>query len=939
MTNEIKLIRDRDAWATLRGYVYQIETTIIRWLDLKNEEVLELERGEDIDIVSSHLRTLEQIKVREGSLTLKSKEANEALASFYEHLINNPQMNLGFRFVTNAKNGKETSPWSMDEKAFEVWQSIRQRKLFGDKLSEAVENIRRLLCTISRPKKFNKRTWDYWKDFLDGASETDLLNFIDKFEWGFHNSEPADLKVEIEKKILQTSYAKNAEEALSIYQTLFCYLFRILSTKGIKRISKKILLEVIESFKADAAEEFIYKLLNDLSTMVEDHEIRISTMESIISHDGHIDDLIWNIPFKPNPHYIGREVLLKDLREKLESGNIAAITQTISGIGGVGKTQLVVQYAYHYRKSYKIVWWINAETEEAIKIGLSELGSRYNIKSESLDVTIEKVLKRLSKKNNWLLIFDNANKFSDLEKFLPNPQEGHVLITSRSQNWLNEPVLLSYFTPSESVRFLMQRTTCKDASQEREAEILAEELGYLPLALEHAGAYIKNKRKTFKEYTDMYRQRKLEFLTVEGTPNFYHSTVLTTWDISLEIIKDDSEIAIDILRIISFLGADHIPLDKITEYVAGKDVDVLEKDKALEVLVNYSLITFDIKERHASIHRLVQEVIKYQMSDQEREEYLIKSINMLSENFIFDQYIRKSWEECRGLLAHVLNVVEHIKEKSLVNKRVVILLHNLGLFYNHFANYLEARDCLLLAKEYSETIKDDGILAILNALSVASQNLRDYTAAEQYINLALAMHNTNDKIRATLLSNKANLLMIVNKEYVIALELFITALEIEHEIYQCDNQHTAATRNNMAECLKAMGKYEEAKFQQEVTVEIERQITKQIKTVNPNLATRLSNYGGTLRKLNLIDEALSSYEEALGILEQVFIGDDYRKAFVMSEYSGALISAGRYIEAFHVVKKASKMLKATLGKNHQQTKEVETLVIAIYMLLKEKGFK
>ncbi|MEK5115147.1 hypothetical protein [Bacillus sp. FSL R5-0677] len=102
--DSFRTIRDRDAWATIRGYVYQVDLTIDRWIDLKDNELLELERGEDIDIIIEAItntnhernRILEQIKHRDKNITLRSSESIESIVSFYEHLQNNTEKNFCF---------------------------------------------------------------------------------------------------------------------------------------------------------------------------------------------------------------------------------------------------------------------------------------------------------------------------------------------------------------------------------------------------------------------------------------------------------------------------------------------------------------------------------------------------------------------------------------------------------------------------------------------------------------------------------------------------------------------------------------------------------------------------------------------------------------------------------------------------------------------------
>ena len=106
-------LKNRDAWGAIRGYVYQVDLTILRWLELKEDEILELEKGEDIDIVSQDVqkeevsRELEQIKFRQSNITLNQSFVLETLLNFSLHRTNNISKNIYFRFVTNASYGIE----------------------------------------------------------------------------------------------------------------------------------------------------------------------------------------------------------------------------------------------------------------------------------------------------------------------------------------------------------------------------------------------------------------------------------------------------------------------------------------------------------------------------------------------------------------------------------------------------------------------------------------------------------------------------------------------------------------------------------------------------------------------------------------------------------------------------------------------------------------
>ena len=130
--NKFKEITNRDAWSTIRGFVYQVDTTILRWLNLADDEILELEKGEDIDQVkegiADHIesRVLEQVKFSGNChLSLNTELALELLFNFFAHKQNNPTQKLLFRFVSNAGyNIERPELWQNGKSAIVAWQEI-----------------------------------------------------------------------------------------------------------------------------------------------------------------------------------------------------------------------------------------------------------------------------------------------------------------------------------------------------------------------------------------------------------------------------------------------------------------------------------------------------------------------------------------------------------------------------------------------------------------------------------------------------------------------------------------------------------------------------------------------------------------------------------------------------------------------------------------------
>lgn len=192
MSTPFHTLRARDAWATIRGYVYQVELTIVRWLDIQSGEQLELERGEDIDLVSEIViahgeeqeRILEQVKHLESvAVTLHSTQVLGVLTNFHAHQAANPSISLRLRFTTNAGRGRErNSPFPTDVYGLDVWEAICQGTVQEQPLDIALAGIRSLLLTGHIPDQIPEAIWQPFQDFVREASYEELNRFIQACE-------------------------------------------------------------------------------------------------------------------------------------------------------------------------------------------------------------------------------------------------------------------------------------------------------------------------------------------------------------------------------------------------------------------------------------------------------------------------------------------------------------------------------------------------------------------------------------------------------------------------------------------------------------------------------------------------------------------------------------------------------------------------------------
>ena len=270
---------------------------------------------------------------------------------------------------------------------------------------------------------------------------------------------------------------------------------------------------------------------------------------------------LWNVPHERNPFFTGREHVLQTLRQALTKNKAAALTQiqAISGLGGIGKTQTAVEYAYHYCNDYKAVFWVRAETEAELGTGfvqVAQLLGLPELEAQNLDKTVQAVKNWLENHHDWLLIFDNADHPELLRRFRPRNPRGHILLTSRAQVFdmlaISRPIEMREMLPEEAITFLFNRTGRDErdaAEKERDAAAqLASELGYLPLALEQSSAYITAKQARFQDYLTSYRKQRLKVLN-RSNPKLgdYPASVATTWDLNVREVEQ-TPAALDLLR-------------------------------------------------------------------------------------------------------------------------------------------------------------------------------------------------------------------------------------------------------------------------------------------------------------------------------------------------------------------------------------------------------
>lgn len=284
---------------------------------------------------------------------------------------------------------------------------------------------------------------------------------------------------------------------------------------------------------------------------------------------------IWNIPYPRNPFFLGRDDELSRLRHHLQEGQATALSQpqAISGLGGIGKTQLALEYAYRYHRDYQAVLWARAESTEALVSSYGMLASLLRLserEAKEQEVMVQAVKTWLQTHRGWLLILDNADELALLPAFLPSTVGGHLLLTTRATatRRLAHRLEIETLAPCSGALFLLRRAgiLAPDATleqafprQQEQAIQISQELGGLPLALDQAGAYLEETGTDLVDYWHIYQQHHVDLLRVRGGLVADHpEPVATTWSLSFQRVQEKQPAAADLLRLCAYLAPDAI---------------------------------------------------------------------------------------------------------------------------------------------------------------------------------------------------------------------------------------------------------------------------------------------------------------------------------------------------------------------------------------------
>jgi len=613
--------------------------------------------------------------------------------------------------------------------------------------------------------------------------------------------------------------------------------------------------------------------------------------------------IVWNVPLHRNPNFSGRDSLFSDLQAALNTGQPVAL----HGLGGMGKTQIAVEYAYRYGSDYEAVWWVRSEESATLAGDYAELAGELNLPHlDGPREVIKAVRLWLRQNDDWLLIFDNAEDPSSVLEYLPQSGSGHMIITSRdSTDWgsIATPLPIREFDREESIEFLGARTKTED---ETTADALAEALGDLPLALEQAGAYINRTGIKLVEYLELFKNRRKELWNDERPPLDYHKdTVATTWTLAMDRIKEEAPAGSDLLNLCAFMAPDDIPRklfsvggDRLQEPL----VDLLALNRATTVLRRYSLV--DADNEGISVHRLVQTVTRDRMTDEEQKKWVEAGSHLIVGAFPRESDDVETWPQCSRLLSHALTITEYAERLGVDPKTTQSLLNRAGLYMRGCADLYEAKSVFNRALSIAQKVyghENEEVATIFNNLSLTLKDLGDLNGAKENCEEALkideAVNGFDHPNVARDANNLGNILLSLNKpeDALINLE---RALQIAIKNYGLSDPRVGTVISNIGNAFLRIGKSNmdivsllKAQEYFEKALEIHRNF---YKVDHPNIGADLWSLGRIHVILNDFDSARTYFDEAIQIYVTT-LGDDHPKTINARRDFDSYILASRFL--------------------------------------------
>lgn len=618
---------------------------------------------------------------------------------------------------------------------------------------------------------------------------------------------------------------------------------------------------------------------------------------------------VFFVPYRAKgSQVIGRDAALQAVRQQLTSGRPTAIGQTasFSGLGGLGKTQLAVEYAYTYGDTYPNgVIWLNADQD--IDAQLTELAekARWVAPASEHKYKLEIALRRLRTYSDCLIIFDNLEDPQAIENYLPEPEaDPHILVTSRTDQPGFVPIELDPLNEALSVELLIQEAGRKPLgdAEEEAARKIADALGGLPLALELAGAFLQYRKVTWQQYYSLLEQSLKDATSVKpigGGFTKHETDLYSTLKINEQVFAEEPRLR-DILDLLTWSGSSSMGISLMCALLDVKNPAELTGALGLGALLRLLQKTPDAESY--SIHRLVGEVRREEIPLQDRREWVDVVCQRVGDWF---QERREEFTDLPDYEAEI----DHLRAwqahaEAYAFKHVPRLIWLQAYPPYHRGHYGDAKRLVETAlQSLSEEQQIDNALKahLLNDLSYCYYRIDEPELTLEYakkaLTLRLELFDEKHTDTATSFDNISHTYRAL-KNYNEALEYAQKALIIRQELFGEKHPDTARSYSGMASVYRDSGDYIQALEYGKKSLAVLLELYGE---THPDTARAMNNIGITYSRLKDHKRAFEYKDKALKLAKELLGNQHPSTVRAASNLAITLNDLGRHLQAFHLL--------------------------------------
>lgn len=634
----------------------------------------------------------------------------------------------------------------------------------------------------------------------------------------------------------------------------------------------------------------------------------------------------FNVPFRPKgDQVIGRDDALQQVRDQLTQGKHTAIghTAAFEGLGGLGKTQLAVEYAYRFNDYYPNgVIWINADQDINVQLTDIAVSARWIAPETEHKLKLDVALHRLRSFSDCLIIFDNVDDYSAIGPFLPLPTATpHLLATSRTALTGFKAIHLNQLDEGQSLQLLSQeagRQAIGDDETEA-AKKIVEQLDGLPLALELAGAYLCHRSTmTFAQYRDKLLSDPIKTLNNQYLASFtkHDADLFWTLKINEDVVLEEPLLS-DILDILTWSGPASMGLS-----LMGALLDKIESELsgALALGTQLKLLQKSTDEDRYALHRLVREVRRSEKPLLGRDVWVIQMCKKLGDWF---EGLRKEFLELPLFEAEIDHLVAWQDNAERIAPLQICKLTWLQAYpAYHMGMYEKSRQLIIISLDIFESSELDDLALyahILDDLGSIYGYLGDHQEAlpfkKKALEIRLKIFENYNADTATSYDNVGTSFGELG-EHNKSLDYIEKALGIRRELFGEHNKDTATSYNNVGLAYSNLNKHRNALKHKEMALEIFKSL---FGDRHPFTATAYSNVGLSYEVLGDLQKSLEYQCKALEIRRELF-GDNHPHTAVSYGNVGLCYhDLGDHRKALEYEEKALEIERDLLGENHPHT--------------------